>query len=69
MWEVLIPVAERSKTRVCVHSLARVKGLYLVSSSTGLCDRPIPHPEAALAYIELLCYIKRKLDVVVIFVI
>jgi hypothetical protein len=55
--ETPIPVAERSKARVCGRSLAGVAGSnpagawmsiyreYCVLSRRGLCDRPIPRPE------------------------
>ena len=45
---VLIPVAERSKARVCSLSLAEIVGSnsyeYCVLSGRGLCDGAIPRP-------------------------
>jgi hypothetical protein len=50
-----IPVAKQSKARVCGRSLAGIAGSNLAGSwmsvsckccvLSGLCDRPIPHPE------------------------
>ena len=58
-----IPVAERSKKKVCGRSLAGIEGLNpaggmdvfceCLLSGRGLCDRPIPRPHETYTVVRL----------------